>query len=299
MTIKATIIQDSICNGSRITTFELEYPRFIHAELMTHRQFSRNAASSRAIPIEKMHQYVLENPAQPVHWGANQAGMQAKTELTGVFLAGAVALWQEAAAEAVRWSKALGNTGLHKQLANRVTEPFQIMKTVVTATEWDNWYWLRNHEDAQPEIHELAKKMWDASTASYPLQISVYDWHVPYVAREEDSFNQVWYKDNKGSLITAETARIISASCCAQVSYRKSDDSVDKAKVIYDRLILSSPVHASPVEHQAKPMRHRTMGRNQGIWEEGVTHVDRNDNFWSGNFKGWIQFRQLIPNNSK
>ena len=212
MTIKATIIQDSTCNGSRITTFELEYPRFIHAELMTHRQFSRNAASSRAIPIEKMHEHVLSNPAKPIHWGANQAGMQAKQELTSVFLAGAKAVWQSALEDAVRWSKALGNTGLHKQIANRVTEPFQFMKTVVTATEWNNWYWLRNHEDAQPEIHELAKQMWETSQASEPLELSMYHWHVPYVTRSKDPLGQVWYKDNQGSFITPETARIISAS---------------------------------------------------------------------------------------
>lgn len=300
MTIKATIIQDSACNGSRITTFELEYPRFIHAELMTHRQFSRNAASSRAIPIEKMHEHVLNNPATPIYWGANQSGMQAKEELTGIFLSGAKAVWQNALEEAVRWSKALGSTGLHKQLANRVTEPFQVMKTVVTATEWDNWYWLRNHEDAQPEIHELAKQMWDASQASQPLEISTHTWHVPYVTRSEDLLGQVWYQDNQNTVITAETARIISASCCAQVSYRKSDDSIDKAKVIFDRLILSSPVHASPVEHQAKPMISSTSYLGDvGMWEPGITHVDRKGHYWSGNFKGWVQFRQLIPNNSK
>lgn len=299
MTITATIIQDSISNGIRITTFELEYPRFIHAELMTHRQFSRNAASSRAIPIEKMQEHVLTSPAMPVHWGANQAGMQAKAELEGVHLEAAKAVWIEAVKAAVQWSKALGSTGLHKQLANRVTEAFQMMKTVVTATQYDNWFWLRDHTDAQPEIHELASKMQAARDASVPMQLSPWQWHVPYVNREKDSAGQVWYKDVDGNTMTAEIARIVSASCCAQVSYRKSDDSVEKAKMIFDRLVLSSPVHASPVEHQASPMSNPHKFRGQMLWEEGVTHVDSVGQFWSGNFKGWIQFRQLIPNHSK
>lgn len=297
MQISAKIIQDSISpHDKRITTFELEYPRFIHAEFMTHRQFSRNAASSRAIPISTMLEHVRNNPAMPVHWGANQSGMQAKAEVEDIDAA--TREWRIAAYVAVDSSEALAKTGLHKQIANRVTEPFQMMKTVCTATEWDNWFWLRYHTDAQPEIFELAKLMREALDSSTPTQILQYEWHVPYVTRDRIHIGgDMCYLDNNGNTITLEEALIISASCCAQVSYRKSDDTLDKAKAIYDRLINSSPVHASPVEHQAKPMvsPYQPLGK---YFEKGCTHFDKTHSAWSANFKGWIQHRQLIPNQS-
>lgn len=145
---KATIVADSVSavNGQRLITYELEYPRFIHAELMTHRLFSRNAASSRAIPISKMMEMVEETPAMPVEWGMNQAGMQAKEVHSNPEVCESV--WKLAAQQAVYSAQALQNLGLHKQIVNRVLEPFQIMKTIVTATEFDNFFWLRCHKDA-------------------------------------------------------------------------------------------------------------------------------------------------------
>lgn len=297
MTITAKIIQDSVSTtGVCITTFELEYPRFIHSEFMTHRQFSRNAASSRAIPVEAMHREVINNMASPIHWGVNKPGMQATETLTGLELQGAMAIWQSAGEDSVRWSRAVGIYNLHKQIANRITEPFQHMKTVITATEFKNWYWLRNHRDAQPEIRELAAAMLEAHDESTPMMLLPGQWHVPYVKRtKEDSMVTYW--DNEGCVLDATTARIISASCCAQVSYRKSDDSLEKAKMVFDRLINSVPCHASPVEHQATPIRDGHSVREQ--WDTGVTHMDRDGQPWSGNFRGWIQHRQLIPNHSK
>lgn len=298
--IKVSIIQDSISPaGKRITTFELEYHRYIHAEFMTHRQFSRNAASSRAIPVDRMHQLIQENMATPVVWQKNQAGMQSSVDLEGLELDMAKREWRIAGNMALDSSKALLNAGLHKQWANRPTEAFQMMKVVVTATEWENFFWLRNHPDAQPEIHELARCMLEAHTKSSPMPINPGEWHVPYVKRERVLVGQgLVYSDSQGTKLTVEEAKIISASCCAQVSYRKSDDTIDKARAVYTRLIGSEPVHASPVEHQAVPMRspHQPVGQ---YFEAGTTHVDRGGLMWSGNFQGWIQLRQLIPNHSK
>lgn len=297
--IKATIIQDSIANGIRITTFELEYPRFIHAELMTHRQFSRNAASSRAIPVEKMLDHIAEFPAEPYVWSKNMPGMQAKENLIGGPLFMAKEAWSKAVYTAVEASRDMLEAGLHKQYTNRNTEFAQTMKTVLTATEYDNWYWLRDHTDAQPDIHQLAHCMKEAHKASKPMELMAGEWHVPYVDRHRwSSISPVLYSIN-GEQLSAEDARIISASCCAQVSYRKSDDSLEKAKVIFDRLINSVPCHASPVEHQASPMMFVQHLSSGDIWEEGITHMQRNGTLWSGNFRGWIQFRQLIPNNSR
>lgn len=281
--IRAKIIQDSVFT-TRITTFELEYPRFIHAELMTHRQFSRNAASSRAIPIERMHQHIKDNPAMPIHWGRNQPGMQAAEEVYDI--RSAKNNWLVASDTAIHSSRMLMMDGLHKQIANRVTEPFQTMKTVVTATEYDNFFELRCHQDAQPEIRELAYQMQDALANNNPVRLRVGDWHVPYVDRDTSNF-EVRYLVN-GQPISLKEAKEVSASCCAQVSYRNNDTSTEKASSIYKRLIESKPAHLSPVEHQATPIP------DNDIMYLGITHTDRHGQQWSGNFKGWIQLRQIL-----
>lgn len=304
MEIKATIIahSKSSVNGKEIVTFELEYPRFIHSELMTHRLFSRNAASSRAIPVAKMIEQVRNDPAMPIHWGKNQPGMQAQKVLPRTLQKSAEWLWRRAASTAAFIAEQMVNLNLHKQVANRILEPFQMMKTVLTATEFDNWYWLRKHPDAQPEIKHLAELMWEALKISHPNILKPGDWHVPYY--DDGSWISSVYEDN-----TLEEALAISASCCAQVSYRKLDDSLEKAKDIFAKLIESKPCHASPTEHQATPMEESgefwdesgEYGVNclcdPDTWQEGITHVDRKGKYWSGNFKGWIQHRQLIEDN--
>lgn len=307
MPINSKIILDSVSeDGVRITTWELEYPRFIHAELMTHRVFSRNAASSRAIPIEKTIEQVLTNPAKPEEWGYNQAGMQAKKVMTESYkIATANYLWSKVAKVAVIAAKALEAFGLHKQIVNRVLEPFVHIKVVVTSTEWNNWYHLRNHLDAQPEIRILAKQMFELKELSKPNLLMAGEWHLPYLSQpytedgvrvlENDAPPYNMLLESVGGL---ENAIKISSSCCAQVSYRTLDTSLDKAIKIYDRLVNMNPVHASPFEHQAKVM---SSPKNEDYemfqnWEDGVTHVDRDNNLWSGNLRGWVQNRQLIPN---
>ena len=293
MEIKAEIVahSKSSVNGKEIVTFSLEYPRFIHSELMTHRLFSRNAASSRAIPVAKMIDQVRNDPATPVHWGKNQSGMQAKEEVTNKI--NSLGHWIDAASSAAYYADKLKHHGLHKQVVNRILEPFQMMKTVLTATEFDNFFWLRKHPDAQPEIKLLAEKMWGVLKESDPVTLESGDWHTPYFG------GGYWLKDCGTPL---GDALAISSSCCAQVSYRKLDDSLEKAKDIFSKLIESKPCHASPTEHQATPMEYTTA--SDGCWwvesegsMVGVTHADRNGQLWSGNFKSWIQHRQIIPEN--
>jgi hypothetical protein len=258
---------------------------------------SKNSASSRAIPVKAMHQHMTENPAQPVHWGKNQPGMQASVELTDNDLADAKFMWRRAQQDAMHWAWQMAErVGLHKQVANRITEPWMIMKTVISGTEWANFFWLRAHADAQPEIHELAVKMWDAHNASTPQPLQPGEWHLPYVKSHRLSSGELIYLDATDTPITTEQARVISASCCAQVSYRKSDDSYEKAHKIFKQLIESQPCHASPVEHQATPMDLATYANYEPeTWEPGVTHVSANSDLWSGNLRGWIQHRKLIP----
>lgn len=243
--ISATVIAHSIGpTGKEIATLELEYPRFIHSEFMTHRVFSRNAASSRAIPVAQVLRQVWNNPASPVHWGRNQGGMQAKEELRGFKRAIAGKLWNGAAKTACVFAWGMMRLGLHKQVANRILEPFQLIKVVVTSTEWANFFELRDHPDAQPEIHELANKMRHALADSTPTLVGYGEWHLPYVLRHRDDAGQMRYGDD----LHIGDARKVSASCCAQVSYRKLDDTLEKALKVYDRLIGSKPLHASPFE---------------------------------------------------
>jgi hypothetical protein len=301
--IEVKIIKDSYNADlkSRLTTFELVYPRFIHGELMTHRMFSRNAASSRAIPIDKVIELLQTNPAMPVHWGKNQAGMQANVEIDNI--EGAKLLWLAARDSAISHAIVMRDMGLHKQIVNRILEPYQLMKTIVTATEFNNWFWLRAHADAQPEIKELAEKMLEVYEQSTPEELFEDEWHVPYVQTIR-SAGILLYLDENDNHITADEARMISASCCAQVSYRKNDGSLEKASVVFDRLINSVPVHASPVEHIATPITNRMVTE---IWnaedkediQNGITHIDFKGNVWSGNLRGWVQYRQLIDNNVK
>lgn len=297
--ITARILADSVSpDGVRMTTFEIEYPRFILAELNTHRMLSKNSASSRAIPVKTMHEHMWQFPAQPVHWGKNQPGMQANVELTGSDITDAKFMWQRAQQDAMHWALQMSDrVGLHKQVANRITEPWMIMKTVISGTEWANFWWLRAHADAQPEIHELATKMFTAYNASTPQPLNPGEWHVPYVRTTRSIVdNSLCYYDNNGDDLTPDEARVISASCCAQVSYRKNDDTLEKATKIFRQLIESQPCHASPVEHQATPMNINSMRRSEPeTWEAGVTHHSANDDLWSGNLRGWIQHRKLIP----
>lgn len=290
--ISAKVIADSINpRGTRIITFELVYPRIIHGEFMTHRRFSRNAASSRAIPVSTMLDLIEKDPAMPVHWGKNQPGMQAKEELDAVNKAAIQSLWLEACKQALSIARVMNDIGGHKQVVNRITEPFQHMRTVMTTTDTVNWYWLRDHEDADPTIHALATAMRAAQDASEPVRLMYGQWHLPYVRVSKCGVQL--YMDENSQLITLQEALMISASCCAQASFRKADTSLEKAETVFKRLIDSEPVHASPVEHQAMCFD------DTYYWPEGVTHRDKEGVSWSGNFKDWIQYRQLIPNNAK
>lgn len=293
--ISAKIIADSINpRGTRITTFELVYPRIIHGEFMTHRQFSRNAASSRAIPVSAMIDQIEKDPAMPVHWGKNQPGMQANEELDDNAKKAVQDLWLEGCKQAVSIARVMNSMGAHKQVVNRVTEPYQHMRTVMTATELNNWYWLRDHGDADPTIHALASAMRQAQDESYPINLLYGEWHLPYVHTGicKLSGSQIYYDENHDQ-ISLEQAQMISASCCAQASFRKADTSLEKAESVFKRLIESEPVHASPVEHQALCFD------ESYYWPVGVTHRDRSGVYWSGNLRDWIQYRQLIPNNAK
>ena len=291
--ISAKVIAHSITKeGQEIITFELEYPRFIHAEVMTHRVFSRNAQSSRAVPVKNT-LAVNSNPVEPLVWGKNKAGMSSTEVLEGFKLHVAKLTWSIGAWVAKKVSSVLNWAGLHKQWANRGTEPYSRIKVILTTTEIDNFYWLRLDEDAaQPEIITLAKAMQKVHKLSSPKLLLPGQWHLPYI--ETSEFEGVQSYHTAADEVSLEDAQKISASACAQVSYRKLDTSIEKALGVYERLFSGPKPHLSPTEHQATPIDPNGFNYFPQTWPKGMTHYDQKGNQWSGNFKGWIQFRQLI-----
>jgi thymidylate synthase-like protein len=303
--ITARVIADSInSNANRLTTFELEYPRFIHAEFMTHRMLSKNAASSRAIPVPKMIANIQKNPAIPVHWGKNQRGMQANEETNDEIKlivdgwdvhVNREDTWLAARDAAIYFARAYEAAGYHKQIVNRIIEPYKMMKVVCTGTEYDNFFWLRCHADAQPDIKELADVMRKAMDHSKPNLLSSTKYHLPYVTPE------ILDECAKHSKLPTpyDLALKVSASCCAQVSYRTMDTEIDKALRIYNQLVRSQPIHASPFEHQGRPLDNVDIDRFKlGLESSGLTHQSINGDHWSGNLRGWVQYRHEIPNNT-
>jgi hypothetical protein len=246
-----------------------------------------------------MHDFIRDNPATPVSWGKNQPGMKASEELTGPESKNAIHIWNQAKEDALHWADALAHKiGIHKQIANRITEPWMTMKTVISGTEWANFFHLRNHADAQPEIKALAEAMTVAYTTHLPVALKPGEWHLPYITTATYvPTGELQYFDENFNRLSLEDAKIISASCCAQVSYRKNDPTFSKAFKIWEQLIENDPVHASPIEHQATPMDIDSMCRFEPeTWQLGVTHVSANSDLWSGNLRGWIQHRKLIEN---
>ena len=264
MLTSAEVVKHSVSSkGVHIYTLALRYPRFIHGEFMTHRVFSRNASSSRAIPINRMIGMTIKDPARPIFFGSNKAGMQAGNELPPIRMMIALALWYMACYTACAFSWLLSKTGLHKQHCNRITEPFQYITVLLTCTHLDNFMHLRNHPDAQPEIQKLAKLMQKAIDSSKPTPLHN-GWHIPYVTAEELKHHDT------------ENLLRFSAARCARVSYLNHDGTkpiLAKDLELFDLLVGSNPKHMSPVEHQALAL-HSTKQ--------------------SANFKGFRQYRWFI-----
>ena len=277
--IKADIVCDSIGpSGVRLTTFVLTYPRFIHSEFMTHRVFSRNASSSRAIPVKKSIQMVRDNPVIPLAFTKNKAGMQGGEALTGDQEVAAVAAWLLAREDAIVHAQALADLEVHKQYANRVLEPFSLITVVVTATDWDNFFALRCHPAAQPEICLLATLMWETYSLSTPDKLGNGMWHLPFMDEASIKETKEYCRVNQGfgiirTIIKRSVAR------CARVSYLNHDGTqatIEQDMQLYDRLLGSVPIHASPAEHQAKAVK--------------------DPNKYSANFRGWTQYRKTLAN---
>lgn len=280
MTISASIVRDSVSvDGQRITTFLLHYPRFIHSEFMTHRAISRNASSSRAIPFARSSRAMLADTAMPISFRQNQSGMQAGAELAGWRQTACVTVWKSMAYVSYAAAHLLDRLGAHKQYVNRLLEPYSHITVVATATDWNNFFALRIHPDAQPEIHELAIQMLRTKRASQPAPMLMGRWHLPFVTDQEIANHFA----SMGSGVVGSTSDAawrpliaLSVARCARTSYLNHDrtgPTIAADQALHNRLLGSHPIHASPAEHQATP-------------DPGER---------SGNFSGWRQYRKMIP----
>jgi hypothetical protein len=324
--ISARVIEDSSCidvtgDRRRLTTLELVYPRWIHAEGRTHRvlkigeeeevleprtpspmedpNMSRNASSSRAIPVKTLIREVMERPAIPMFWGANQKGMQAGANHHaridrwhqrefGV-APGTMSreeAWLEAMEQAVNAAQAFDAAGYHKQIVNRLIEPYSHIRVVMTGDQWDNFHALRDHEMAEPHIRLLSQRIQAAMNDSTPRLLRAGEWHLPYVTEDERESvaNPIWFgggrKIDPSSPMIPSVIRL-SVARCARVSYRTHDGLLPRPLDdfrLYNDLVGQRPLHASPAEHQAR----------------GWSLVDSEMPDICGNFKWFAQFRKMI-----
>lgn len=289
MGYSARVLKDSISpNGVRLTTMEITYPRIIHAEMMTHRMFSRNSASSRAVPIKKMLERVEEDCFMPTWWGKTQKGMQAEEELKGYELQKAKEYWLEARKYAVSIVEDLDRIGLHKQITNRLLEPFLWHTAIVTATEWENFFALRRHKDAQPELDAIANMMKVVYDLSEPDELQLGRWHLPLVFDVDTLVSEGYSIDD---------IKRICVGRCARVSYLTHTGVRDpRADIELCEKLLTSG-HMSPFEHCARPMDKEDMkllARKPGIVGVDLRELDPKSVF-SGNFRGWMQMRKELP----
>lgn len=304
--ISAKIVKDSISpDGIRLTTLHLRYPRMIHSEFMTHRVFTRNGRSSRAVPVTTL----LKEEGYTPHFMKNKPGMMASEELSPRDLEDAKRLWENLINETKLTVAKLHGLGVHKQWANRPLEWFGWIDTLVTSTDWANWFALRDEEGAQPEIRELAQKMKEAMDTSTPTRLEVGQWHMPYIREEDYGIVEKHIAESRVIQVMPEKHEIeailrkISTARCARLSYRPFDgnDSIAKELERYERLVVSRPVHASPSEHIATPdtkvtvsssklgVGGRVVGSSEEVWKNEKRH---------GNFYGWQQYRKMIPANT-
>jgi thymidylate synthase ThyX len=314
--IRAKVIADSFYKAkiSRLTTFEVTFPRFILAEFNTHRLLSRNSASSRAIPVWKRIKEVLEHPFVPIAFGKNKPGMQASEIVADEdqdaarhnWLVGRdIALIQaftlvggrDQIMSDAKGSEVAANlcdrideishqypdvsrqflsmsAGVHKQHANRVLETYAWHTVIVTATHWRNFYALRASPMAQPEIQSLAIAMAEAHFSSVPKVLEDSDWHLPYVFPED--YSEI---DNPKLLARISSAR------CARVSYLTHDGKRSLEADLNMANNLQENGHMSPFEHPAKA----------GASIFGIVHLGNESNFGRNT---WTQYRKLLDNES-
>lgn len=326
-----------------LSTLLLRYPRWIHAEQRTHRvipleegldfleptpslmadpNLSRNAASSRAIPVKKLIKDVIDDPAIPLFWGKNQRGMQAVEENCAPVMLDVPGVppfegdttlgeftneeaWLQAMHSAIKFAEAFDAAGYHKQIVNRLLEPFSHITVLVSATEWDNFLELRDHPDAEPHIQMLAREIRKCLEDESTIQdLEPGGWHLPFITEEDKrsviewddgeenrrACTQGWVARNQWAWYGLSKLKKLSVARCASTSYKTVDGfdmTLEKAIALHDKLVGSTPIHASPAEHvaQADDYGQEFCDGLGSDWEHPEQH---------GNFKGFRQYRHML-----
>jgi Thymidylate synthase complementing protein len=312
----ARILAASISpDGVPLTSFEVVMPRIVLAEFNTHRMFSRNSASSRAIPVEKMLRMVQEDPYIPTHWGKNQKGMQADFEVDGPTAKQAEAAWLRARDLAVEMASELLDCGIHKQITNRLLEPFMWHTVIVTATEWSNFFHLRNNPAAHPDIQVIAEMMQELyEDARRPEEVPYGKWHTPLLCYADvlDACSRLDgkklvkgddYANVPRELLSARVEALlakVSIARCARVSLltHEGKRDLDEDVGLHDKLLVAG--HMSPFEHVARPASSEDAilcsARTCDLWVNDHDDLEVAPGYqWYGNFRGWVQYRKLIP----
>jgi len=243
------ILADSMNpDGNRLISLEVNMPKFLVAQYNTHRAFSRNSASSRAVPVSRMIERVKEDPFIPDVWGSNKRGMQAGGTIEDQQSQAASMIWHNAMHTALEHASRLSELNVHKQLANRLLEPFMWTTVLVTATDWDNFFRLRLDHAAQPEMQRVAQTMRDAIDASNPVQLGWGQWHYPYPAYIPPGSTDV----DITYIMAARAARL---SYLSHNGNQSAEDDIRLGKELWEQK------HLSPFEHSAKayPGRHHNL----------------------------------------
>lgn len=298
MKISATVVADSVNEfGNRATTVVCTFPRYILAEVNTHRMISKNSASSRAIPFIKMAQAVEQNPFIPMAFQKNHPGMQGTEYCTERESEVAKSAWLVARNKALEQAYYLATKNVTKQLINRLLEPYMYHTAIMTATEWENFFalrcpqytfgdkvfrsksdavqyfkgdaekhhktdWLRVNK-GQSDIHmmSLAEAIWDARNESTPRQLKAGEWHIPFMNKIPSLIGC----PDRATVAThgefvPEYVKV-STAMCARTSYtvigEEKEMTYEKLVGIHDKLIVQRPLHASPMEHPMQAMTHR------------------------------------------
>lgn len=259
----ARVIADSIApNGVRIVSVEARYPRIIHAEMLTHRMFARNASSSRARPFKDMVREVMESPYVPEVFTAEKRGMQGGEPIADQILSSSC--WNRAMGYAVGQAESLHHRGVHKSICNRLLEPFGWITTLITGTHWQHFFNLRDHEDAEPAMQKTARLIREAIEGSVPRETPVGGWHAPYAPRLRDG---QW----PAEWVSTEAICRAAAARCARVSYRAYDGStsIEADLALAEKLLEGSGGygHWSPFEHVATPLSTRERSGCYAGWK--------------------------------
>lgn len=313
MAYRAEVVADSVSpQGKRVTTLEAEMPRIVLAEFNTHRMFSRNSASSRAIPVHKQIEKLLVEPFIPERFGINQKGMQSYAWLDGLARDEALRIWlrgrdravttafelilgEERASDMFKYSPTAGEYATIDQLE----AGFEAAKKLIIKE-------LDKEDPADVEILNVHKQLANRGLEPYmwhTVIVTATEWE-NFMALRIDEHAQAeirkpaelmlaamksstpealdygqWHvpfvqPDEKQELDT-ETKIKISCARCARTSYLTHRGVRDYGEdlTMYGR--LAGPGHMSPMEHSCRPN------------EEGEPQ--------KGNLLGWHQHRADLP----